>query len=235
VPVVAKVERCGWERWDWALRGVATFELGAAAVELRALSDDEVTEPKYAYPISGRVLARSKKLLEVTPEALEERRRKLPEETRWTYYDPEVAAANAAMSPSKLDQIHAAVTKPESISNPCGRRLDGVDLSDEERRRLGVTGCLSFEGGTSSSFAVSLGRAASKRPHAHDRSTELLPDHGNVRPDLDAHGHGRADGAMNIRPLNARSPSPHSAAIHPPRTPLTEASYSQMYTTPHKH
>ena len=24
VPVVAKVERCGWERWDWALRGVAT-------------------------------------------------------------------------------------------------------------------------------------------------------------------------------------------------------------------
>ena len=32
--------------------------------------------PGYAYPTSGRVLAVSKKLLEVTPEALEERRRR---------------------------------------------------------------------------------------------------------------------------------------------------------------
>jgi len=42
VPVVAKVERCSWERPVWAVRGVAYFELGAAAVEVRALGDDEV-------------------------------------------------------------------------------------------------------------------------------------------------------------------------------------------------
>ena len=53
VPVVAKVERCGWERPAWALRGVATFELGATAVEVRALGDDEVEEAKYYHPSSA--------------------------------------------------------------------------------------------------------------------------------------------------------------------------------------
>ena len=53
LPVVAKVERCGWEQPVWALRGVVYFELGAAAVEVHALGDDEVLEAKYYHPPGG--------------------------------------------------------------------------------------------------------------------------------------------------------------------------------------
>ena len=47
VPVVASVERCGWEYPGWTLRGEAAFELGAAAFDVRVLEADEVDDPKY--------------------------------------------------------------------------------------------------------------------------------------------------------------------------------------------
>ena len=47
----------------------------------RRLETTDKGVPGYAFPTSGRVLAVSKKLLEVTPEALEERRRKLEDST----------------------------------------------------------------------------------------------------------------------------------------------------------
>ena len=50
LPIVASVERCGWELPAWTLRGVANFELGAAAVKVRTLGADEVDEVKYYYP-----------------------------------------------------------------------------------------------------------------------------------------------------------------------------------------
>ncbi len=50
LPIVASVERCGWERPAWTLRGEATFSLGAAAVELRTLGLDEVLDARYYYP-----------------------------------------------------------------------------------------------------------------------------------------------------------------------------------------
>ena len=44
LPIVASVERCGWELPAWTLRGEATFELGAAAFDVRVLEADEVDE-----------------------------------------------------------------------------------------------------------------------------------------------------------------------------------------------
>ena len=113
--------------------------------------------PGYAYPTTGKVLAVSKKLLEVTPEALEERRRKLPED----------AAGNDAEEK----------TEGERTSNPCRRRLDGTEMSDEEHRRLGVSICYDYEGGKSASFAVSLARATSKdAEHTHSVAISMKDD-----------------------------------------------------------
>ena len=50
LPIVASVERCDWEMPAWTLQGVANFELGAAAFEVRTLGPDEVDEAKYYYP-----------------------------------------------------------------------------------------------------------------------------------------------------------------------------------------
>ena len=50
---------------------------GGINIGRRLVSADDGV-PGYAYPVSGRVLARSKKLLEVTPEALERRRLRPP-------------------------------------------------------------------------------------------------------------------------------------------------------------
>ena len=44
LPMVASVERCGWERPAWTLRGVATVELGAAAFNVRVLGAEEAEE-----------------------------------------------------------------------------------------------------------------------------------------------------------------------------------------------
>jgi hypothetical protein len=61
----------------WSYDGVLGFQVG------RRLTDDESRLSGrellagYAYPASGPVHAVSKKLLEVTPEALEEKRRRL--------------------------------------------------------------------------------------------------------------------------------------------------------------
>jgi hypothetical protein len=124
--------------------------------------------PGYAYPTSGRVLAVSKKLLEVTPEALEERRRKL-EEDRPVSQSAYVTNPALARSDSRSSSIssasansNTAAEKPEPATNPCGRRLDGTEMTDEERRRLGIGFCAKFDGGTAASFSVSLGRAATK-------------------------------------------------------------------------
>ena len=50
LPIVASVERCDWEMPAWTLQGVANFELGAAAFEVRTLGPEEVDEAKYYYP-----------------------------------------------------------------------------------------------------------------------------------------------------------------------------------------
>ena len=84
--------------------------------------------PGYAYPISGRVLAKSKKLLAVTPEALERRRLQL-----------------RRLQEQSLEE-NEAEPDAESADNPCLRRLEGLEFSDDERRRLGVTACAGFEG-----------------------------------------------------------------------------------------
>ena len=70
-----------------------------------------------------------------------------------------------------------AKTDPAEFGgNPC-RRLDGTPLSEEERRRLGVTGCAGFEGGTSQSVSVSLSRAGSKgSEHSHSVAISLKDD-----------------------------------------------------------
>jgi hypothetical protein len=47
LPVVASVERCGWETPAWTLRGEAKFELGDAKFDVRVLGADEVDEAKY--------------------------------------------------------------------------------------------------------------------------------------------------------------------------------------------
>ena len=67
-------------------------------------------------------------------------------------------------------------TPQSSGGNPC-RRLDGTPLSEEERRRLGVTGCVGLDGGTSSSLSVSLSRAASKgSEHSHTVAISMKDD-----------------------------------------------------------
>ena len=48
--MVASVERCGWERPAWTLRGVATVELGATAFNVRVLGADEARDVKYYHP-----------------------------------------------------------------------------------------------------------------------------------------------------------------------------------------
>ena len=103
----------------------------------------------------------SKKLLEVTPEALERRR-------LGAGADRFRAAAKAAGTQRKKGA--------EFGGNPC-RRLDGTPLSDEERRRLGVTGCFGTDGGTSSSLSVSLSRAESKgSEHSHTVAISMKDD-----------------------------------------------------------
>ena len=99
----------------------------------------------------------------MTPEALEEKRRRL-DDLFW-----ETSNANQRSIISTVNNIQTAVNKPESATNPCRRRLDGTKMSDEERRRLGAKGCLNFQGGTATAFSVSLGRGATKeteRSHA---------------------------------------------------------------------
>ena len=49
LPIVASVERCDWEMPAWTLQGVANFELGAAAFEVRTLGPDEVDEANRDY------------------------------------------------------------------------------------------------------------------------------------------------------------------------------------------
>ena len=82
-------------------------------------------------------------------EALEERRRRL--------YDTPSGPLNCKDSLSQAIARINAAPEPESPGNPCGRRLDGTNLSDEERRRLGVTACVDFQGGSATAFSVSLG------------------------------------------------------------------------------
>ena len=191
---------------------------GGFNIGRRRLETTDKGVPGYAYPTSGRVLAVSKKLLEVTPDALEERRRKLEAEFTDQAHrklpgdDVELAGFNPLYNgapgaapaekptpaparsphqahrklpvskggapgarspyavtgpidnPMRATNEGAAQTpeKPEPASNPCNRRLDGTDLSDEERRRLGMTFCGKFDGGTAASFSVSLGRATNK-------------------------------------------------------------------------
>jgi hypothetical protein len=50
LPIVAAVDRCGWEIPAWTLQGVAYFELGATNFSVRVLEADEVDEAKYYYP-----------------------------------------------------------------------------------------------------------------------------------------------------------------------------------------
>ena len=50
LPIVAAVDRCGWEIPAWTLQGVANFELGATNFSVRVLEADEVDEAKYYYP-----------------------------------------------------------------------------------------------------------------------------------------------------------------------------------------
>jgi hypothetical protein len=50
VPIVASVERCGWEQPAWTLRGEAVFWLGAAKFDVRMLGANAVDEAKYYYP-----------------------------------------------------------------------------------------------------------------------------------------------------------------------------------------
>ena len=70
----------------------------------------------------------------------------------------------------------ASTDGAEFGGSPC-RRLDGTPLSEEERRRLGVTGCAGFEGGTSQSVSVSLSRAGSKgSEHSHSVAVSMKDD-----------------------------------------------------------
>ena len=56
LPVVARVERCGWQKWDWTLGGEIAFVLGAATeVEVRTLGEDEIDEARYYHPLSGTI------------------------------------------------------------------------------------------------------------------------------------------------------------------------------------
>ena len=143
---------------DAAMTDAIGGSLGFGAdIGRRRLGTAEKGVPGYAYPRTGKVLAVSKKLLEVTPEALEERRRRL----QVTH----VKKGENKEKDSGLD------------SNPCRRRLNGAKVSGEERRRLGVTACVDFEGGTSSSFSVSLGRAANKESeHEHSVAVSMKDD-----------------------------------------------------------
>ena len=113
--------------------------------------------PGYAFPRTGKVLAVSKKLLEVTPEALERRR---------------LGAGKYFTTPDVNTDADA------EHENPCRRRL--TKMSDEGGRRLGITACADFEGGTSSSFEVSLGRAANKESE-HEHSVAISLKDGNAQ------------------------------------------------------
>ena len=121
--------------------------------------------PGYAYPRTGKVLAVSKKLLEVTPEALEERRRKLedsaellPDQAHRKLPGFDSSSPGDVFRGIREMKLSNAADKilesePDSHFNPCRRRLDGTKMTAEERRRLGVTACVDFDGSTAS-FAV---------------------------------------------------------------------------------
>ena len=150
-----------------------SFGFGAN-IGRRRLEATDKGVPGYAYPTTGKVLAVSKKLLEVTPEALEERRRSLAEK--------EVARRRLPATETAGGQgTEDGKTDPGDIlENPCRRRLDGTKMTDEEHRRLGVTACVDFNGGTSTSFSVSLGRAINKEAE-HTHSVAISLKDGNVQ------------------------------------------------------
>jgi len=158
----------------------------------RRLETTDKGVPGYAFPTSGRVLAVSKKLLEVTPESLEERRRKLedsteeftdqahrklPEDNIQFHDNPAWGHAGA---PGAAGVVKRAQGVPEPSTNPCGRRLDGTEMTDEERRRLGLGFCAKYDGGTASSFSVSLGRAANKESE-HEHAVGISLKDGNAQ------------------------------------------------------
>ena len=137
---------------------------GGFNIGRRRLETTDKGVPGYAYPTSGRVLAVSKKLLEVTPEALEERRRKLedsteeftdqahrklPEDNIQFHDNPAWGHAGAPGAAGVIQGAQepdpAPAEKPEPSTNPCGRRLDGTEMTDEERRRLGLGFCAKFD------------------------------------------------------------------------------------------
>ena len=150
----------------------ASFALGFNTGRRRLETTDKGV-PGYAFPTSGRVLAVSKKLLEVTPEALERRRLDLVQEGEQNLNNKNFITGLAAVLKGQAEMKDSL----NPASNPCRRRLDGTKLSDEERRRLGATGCAKIDGGTAASFSVSLGRAATKETgQSHAIAVSLKDD-----------------------------------------------------------
>ena len=90
-----------------------------------------------------------------------------------SYFDARVPRdGHSAQELARLAGKHWAAEDLHPSLAPCRRRL--TKISDEGRRRLGVTACANFDGGTSSSFSVSLGRGASKGTgHTHSVAVSL--------------------------------------------------------------
>ena len=101
----------------------------------------------------------SKKLLEVTPEAIERRRLR----TRSDAFSGE-AEYMAKMAASSMSENAGRGGKDEMsdvLDSPCRRRLVS-DSGSDGRRRLGVQGCVSFTGGDATAFSVNLARTGGK-------------------------------------------------------------------------
>jgi hypothetical protein len=149
------------------------FEIGRRLTDARASSSSHVTLAGYAYPAGGAVHAVSKKLLEVTPEALVDKRRRL-EDSAEKFLDQ----AHRKLPTRPRLNVDAVNDAAEKINNPDpGQKTVGLGNPCRRRRlQLGIQGCIALGFEQSNSFAVSMSRSASNTTHHRHSIAVSLKD-----------------------------------------------------------
>jgi len=160
----------------WNYDGSFGFQIGRRLTDESRSSSGLVSLAGYAYPTSGPVHAVSKKLLEVTPEALAEKRRKLVEEAAAA---PEQGRRKLPVNQATKDKMNEILTAAQKINTP---EHEGPPEGGGCRRRLqlGIQGCGTWGHAETDSFSVSMSRSANKETgHTHTVAVSLKDD--NVR------------------------------------------------------
>ena len=161
----------------WSYDGNFGFQVGRRLTDESRSRSGPVSLAGYAYPPSGPIHAVSKKLLEVTPEMLEEKRRRLLEEEDEIAVDQGhrklpttrrqqrqhgeiLAAARHINKQAKATRWNAGV-----VGGGCRRR---------RRLQIGIQGCAKWGYGRSNDFSVSMSQSANDaQGHTHSVAVHL--------------------------------------------------------------